>query len=300
MRSPLSDIQAKLLSHCCVDLETVFDSRSNKPELPLITLSGLNNMLWGIPKRKMTIIGARTSNGKSNMAINIAYDIASQGKTTLFISLEMTKEDIAERIFCYQNKVDNQKLMRKQIDFLKEWVEFKKHVEKIPLIISDMIGKNAVEIDEFLTNLDNKPELVIIDHIQEIYKLDRDKKDTIDKYLNHMRELAVRHNFAIVICSQINRIGQEAENKEPQLHHLKGSGAIEEIADIALLLHWPYHYKQTNNKNLFKINIAKNRNGLTGYLELKYIPEYCRFENADQKVTPMVIKQPTQEVAWDE
>ena len=90
--------------------------------------------------------------------------------------------------------------------------------------------------------------------------------------------MAIRYNFAAVICSQVNRTSQETDEKSPKLHQLKGTGKLEEAADIVFLLHWPYFYdRKEETKNKFQIYVAKNKLGQTGRLNIFYHPQFYRF-----------------------
>ena len=258
-------------------------SRGNSPELPITRLPSINKKLWGIHKGKMTIIAGRTSQAKSVVAANLAWDLALQGKKVFFISLEMSVPQIIERMFCLEHKINNYDLLTGRFKYSKEmqtqWEKFERTVSKMPMIMSDMIGRNWQEVDDVIFALGNKPDVVFIDHLQEISSRGINKMDAIEEYLRRMRELAIRNKFALVLCSQINRMGQAEKDRRPQLHQLKGAGAIEEMADVVLLLHWQYHYDDKAEKNLLEINIAKNRCGLTGTVDVKFIPEYSRLED---------------------
>jgi replicative DNA helicase len=228
----------------------------------------------------MTIIGARTSIGKSAFTLQLAWDIASQGIPVLFLSLEMYEEDITERLFCLTQKVNNTDLLKGKFrNYHPQWQAFVKLLEGKPLVITDMIGKTWDEVDKYLTFLTTKPKVIFIDHLQEARSaLLKNQKEIIEEYLKKLRLMAIRDNIAIVICSQINRSSQEEKiGAEPQLHHLKSSGYIEEGADIIILLHWPYHYTNTGDRNKFILNVAKNRNGRTGWINIKYMPEHYLF-----------------------
>ena len=268
-------------------------NRGEEPELSLKRLPTLNRKLWGIHKGKMTVIAGRTSQAKSVVAANFAWDLAEQGKKVYFISLEMSVSQILERIFCLEANVDNYELLTgklKRSDYIqKQWNKFEAKCNAIPLLMSDMIGRNWAEVDEVITALGSKPDVIIIDHLQEISSKGVEKHIAIEEYLNHMRELAIRNNFALIVCSQINRVGQGEKDRRPQLHQLKGSGAIEEKSDMVLLLHWQYHYDDNAERNLLEIHVAKNRCGSTGCIDVKFIPEYSRLEDY---VTPAKYSKP--------
>lgn len=214
------------------------------------------------------------------MALQLAWDVATQDIPTLFLSLEMYEEDVIERLFVLSQKVDNYELLSGKFKHYQErWTKFEETINKVPLIITDMLGKSFEEVDVYLRSLSVKPKLVIIDHLQEARNAGlRNQKDVIDEYLKQMRILAIRDNFSLVICSQVNRQSQEEKvGTEPQLHNLKSSGYIEEGADIIILLHWPWHYKKTGDKSKFILNVAKNRNGRTGWIDVCYKPEFYWF-----------------------
>ena len=273
-----------LVSHNLEKTKIMLEARGNEPEIPIKTLPELNKKLWGLHSKKLTIIGARTSQGKSALALQLAWDVASQGIPTLFLSLEMYEEDIIERLFCLVKRVDNYELLRGNFSlYQKDWEDFETALTTVPLVITDMLGKSWSEVNVYLQALTVKPKVIFIDHLQEARSaLLKNQKEIIEEYLKKFRLMAIRDNFSLVICSQVNRSSQEnGTGSEPQLHNLKASGFIEEGADIILLLHWPWHYTKTGDKNKFSLNVAKNRNGRTGWIDIRYKPEcYFFYEEA--------------------
>ena len=296
-KSPVADASSKTMSdfiktakNWLPETERQILSRGDTPELPLTRLTGLNKKLWGIHKGKMTVIAGRTSQGKSVVSSEIAWDLACQGKRVYFISLEMSVHQILERMFCSEYNIHNYEMLTGKLaksQYISDmWGKFKLKCDQIPLLMSDMMGRNWQEVDNVITALGSKPDIVIIDHLQEISAKGMEKHVAIEEYLNHMRTLAVKNHFALVVCSQINRVGQNEKDRRPQLHQLKGSGAIEEKADIVMLLHWEHHYNAEADEHLLEINIAKNRCGATGYINVKFISENSRLENYDDRDTP--------------
>lgn len=290
---------------------SMLQGRGSKPDLPLTTLPHLNSKVWGLHKKKLTVIAARTSNGKSALAIQVAQDMASQGIPTLFFSLEMYEEDVIERLFCQMMKIDNMELLTGNFSkYQAEWNKFQEKLKKMPLIITDGIGRNWQEIYEYLEKLPRKPSVIIIDHVQEAKDASQpNQRAVIEEYLRKLREMAIRHDFAAVVLSQVNRSAQEADHKEPKLHHLKGTGYLEEGADVIMLLHWPYYYSKKKGENdRFVINVAKNRNGRTGYVEVSYTPQYYLFADYVPKPAPekkkenvnFVEPKEQEEVLWQE
>lgn len=268
-------------------LKEILQGRGDKPEMPVKSLPDLNHKIWGIKRKKVTLIAARPSVGKSAFAIQVAYDVALGLKRVLFLSLEMTVEDMLERLFCYEFKIDNQELMRgKYSKYTKQYEQFCQELGKLKFVFSDCIGKNWQEVDTLIKSLNPKPDVIFIDHINAI-KVTGNQKVAIDDYINNMVEIAKHQNIAVVLCCQINRDNQKDDDKTPQLHELKGSGNLEEAADIVLLLHWPHKYAregQSHAKNSYVVIVGKNRNGPTGYINIKFEPEYYRFSSLEKPI----------------
>lgn len=245
----------------------------------------LDFKIWGIKRQKMTLIAARTSVGKSAFALQIAYDLALQGKRILFLSLEMTVEDMLERLFCYEYKIDNQELMRGNYSIHKDkFKKFSDDIKRLKFVFSDCIGKSWGEVDEILNTLNPKPDAVFIDHINAIKISGNNAKSIIDDYIINIVRIAKHQNIAMVLCCQINRDNQKDDDKTPQLHELKGSGNLEESADIVIMLHWPFKYAKDGeklNKNKYVIIVGKNRNGPTGYVNVHFTPEHYSFTDID-------------------
>ena len=253
--------------------------KGTRPELQILTLPSLNSMMWGIRKRKLTVIGARTSNGKSAFAIQLAVDLALSGKKVLFLSLEMENIECLERILTNMNKISNFSLQT------NEGMKYKDKIQASAnallgkkLFFSDCLGKSWEEIDSIVEMEGINVDAIFLDYVQNTKQTARTQKEGYDEFLRHFREMAIRKNFAGIAISQINRTSQEARDKKPYLHQLKGTGFLEEHCDICLLLHWPHKYDYEFDINHFEIHLAKNKLGPTGTLKVKYYPQYNLFE----------------------
>jgi replicative DNA helicase len=228
--------------------------------------------------------------------MNMAYDLASQGHPVLFMSIESTSESVLERLFCYVKRINNYDLLTGQFNtHLPAWHEFLKEIESIPLVLDNTLGRDIGAIDSYITNLKEKPEAVFIDHIQDTDTMAKSEREGIDKYLRHIRYLAIQFNFAVVACSQQNRASQGDDDKRPKLHQIKGSGGIEQISDIVLLLYYEGQGKAKDyavNQKI-EIHVAKNRDGLTGYIDhndIVYFPWFYSIEDKQKVVPPPTQK----------
>lgn len=256
--------------------------RGDKPEIEIKSLPELNKKLWGIAKGELMIIGARTSQGKSSFALQIAHDVASQGHPVLYMSLEMTVLSLLERLFCNYSRIPNIDLLTgKFMQWKSQFQAFQEHMAHCKLMITENLGTTWHEIDEFVSCLDPRPKVIIIDYIQCVAGANMDNKGAIDETIRHLRQMAIEFGFTVIICSQINRLSMSDDNKEPQLHHLKGSGFLEELADKVLLLHYPFFYNDKADPAKYTLLVAKNRNGRTGRCDVIFKPEYYLFQDAD-------------------
>lgn len=259
-------------------------NRSERPEIPITTIPMLNNKLWGLKKGQIHIVAARASQGKSGFAMQLAWDAAVNGKKVLFLSLEMTVERLLERLFCNIYKINNLEMQygkfAKHPIYKEQWDNFCILVGSKNFIVSDMIGRNWQEVETLINDLYNKPDVIVIDHINHIKSVPgMNDKQAIDDYLEKFSEIIIRHNIAGILCAQINRVSQGENEGEPQEYNLKGTGKLEEIADVIMLLWWPHHAKEEKEKELYKINISKNRDGMTGKLNLRFEPQFYAFSD---------------------
>lgn len=264
------------------ETDTMFSKRGLAPEMPIKSIPRLDGFLWGLHRQEMLVIAARPSNFKSVMAIQIAWDMAKAGRSVYFMSLEMAVPRIIERIFTNECLVDNGLLWRGAIKNDKiiadKYALFKEKLDSTKLVLSDMIGRTAQDIKTVEDAFERHPDVIVIDHLNEIGG-GENKAMAIEQYLGHIRELAIRRNVALVVCSQVNRSSRIDDDKKPQLHQIKGSGSVEEKCDCCLMLHYPYFYDKTESMNELQVIVAKNRYGATGHAKLYVHPEYSRISD---------------------
>ena len=266
------------ISLSCLETAKILTARHNRPELPIPSMPSLNDKLHGLPRGKMVTIGARTSMGKTAVTLQLVADVLDSNKKVLYMSFEMTPHEVIERMFCRKYKIDNYDLLKGNFALHKrEWELFQDYLETKKLVFAMDFGKTWGEVDNFMSNLDIKPDLVVIDYIQAIAGVSNLGKTFIDEYIRHFKQLANEHNFCGILVSQINRTNPDSKDKSPQLHQLKGSGFLEENSDVVILLDWVCKHTETDDKSLYMLNIAKNRNGRTGYIKMRFAPEHYDF-----------------------
>lgn len=228
----------------------------------------------------MTIIGAITSHGKSAFACNLALDFAKQGKAVLYLSLEMTEQEIHERLFCIDQEVNNVDLRQGRFneEASERFIQTLSQARR--LFVTDSMGYTWEDINEHLESVSVVPDVIIVDYLQAIRNQGSLPKGALDEYLRRFREMTIRHNFAGIIVSQMNTErsvgGKNNEDREPRLFQLKGTGVLEEHADVVLLLYYPRKHGD-EDKTKFQVEVAKNRNGPCCHLSCTFLPQYYKF-----------------------
>ncbi len=256
--------------------------------------SNVNKFTNGFQRGEVTIVGARTSVGKTSLALNMAYKAARSGSTVAIFELEMTAESLAKRMIAMASNVSLSKIMTGNLsDIDKVKVNHaSKEIISLPIFIDD--GPNSlIDIETKCRQLIEKyPELglVVVDHMS-IVKVVGGKKsdsrvDEMRKISQGLHSLAKELDIAILAVAQLNRDSVKGEAKRPKMVDIKESGAIEQDADVILLLYDPLYEnnKIKNNGNLpedtrhIEVIVAKQRNGNTGIADLIFHKQFCRFD----------------------
>lgn len=261
------------------ETEAMMNGFGKEPYLGLKTLPEFTRIPWGYGKGRMVIIGARASQGKSAFLAQNSFDLASQGYKVVFLSLEMSEASIWMRNFCREMLIDNYEILKGGFSEMKAKWELFKEKTKIKIMVSDCIGKDWKEVNQIIESMPTqKPDVIIIDHINDIRLSGMNDRATLDDYILNIRRIAVHHGITFLIGAQINRAPQDDKEKTPQLHHLKGTGKLEEAADMVVLLHWPHFYDRSKSKLDYLLFIAKNRHGKTDYKRVSFYPQHSLFK----------------------
>jgi replicative DNA helicase len=244
-------------------------NRKEVPEFPT-GLNSLDEVLWGLHKKETAVIGGRTSHGKSSFAINIVRNLIDSGNRVIYFSLEMSKEQLLEKLFCNFCEVDSLALRhgKAKQEFLDKKGLFQEWISKLRLLIDDKYGydfDNIVKVCYII-----QPDFVFIDYIQMIStKGYKSKVDAIEEYVRKLAELGITNNFGVVILSQINRSGVE----DPTMSKFKWAGVLEEHPATCIVLNW------NKKKGTYTVQIEKQRHGEVKNVDVKFIPQYSKFRD---------------------
>ncbi|MDX2037910.1 MAG: replicative DNA helicase [Isosphaeraceae bacterium] len=256
----------------------------------------LDDITGGFHGSQLVILAARPSMGKTAIALNICENVALvQKKAILFVSLEMGKLELAERLLCARARVDGGKLRTGKgllnSDMIQLSRAYSELRESSPILIDDTPARNMLQITANARRLKLRHDLglVVVDYIQLIdAEESRDsRQEQIAKISRRLKTLARELDVPVIALSQLNRAVESREDRRPRMADLRESGAIEQDADLILLLHRPEYYDPNDSPGMAEVIVAKNRNGATGTARLTFLRNITRFENSAGVVDPI-------------
>ena len=243
----------------------------------------------GLQPSDLILIAARPSMGKTAFVLNIAQYVAfHENMCTAIFSLEMSKEQLVNRLFSLESQVDSQSLRTgnlKDSDWEK-LIESAGIIGKSNLIIDDTPGISISELRSKCRKykLEHNLELIIIDYLQlmtgRVGGRSESRQQEISDISRSLKGLARELNVPVIALSQLSRAVEQRPEHRPMLSDLRESGAIEQDADVVMFIYRDdYYNKDTELKNVAEIIIAKQRNGSIGTVNLTWLPNYTKFAN---------------------
>lgn len=249
----------------------------------------LDYKLSGLQRSDLVLIAARPSMGKTAFVLNIAQHVAfRQNLSVAVFSLEMSKEQLVNRLFSLESHVDAQILRTgnlRDTDWEK-LIEGAGRIGKSRLVIDDTSGISIPEMRSKCRKfkLELGLDLIIIDYLQLMSgsggKSNESRQQEISEISRSLKGLARELNVPVIALSQLSRAVEQRTDKRPMLSDLRESGAIEQDADVCMFIYREdYYIPDTEDKGIAEIIIAKQRNGPVGTVRLAWIPQYTRFGN---------------------
>lgn len=251
----------------------------------------LDRKLAGLQPANLVVVAARPAMGKSSFALNVATNVASQGDPVAVFSLEMSKEEIVQRILSSVGRVDSMKLRSGQLGPLwQRVVDAAGRMYKAPIYIDDSPVVTVTDIRAKCRRLKRKKGLsmVVVDYLQLMQASTREnRQQEISEITRNMKNLARELGVPIIAVSQLNRSLEAREDKRPRLSDLRESGSIEQDADVVMFIyrHEYYHPEDQDKRGIAEVIVAKHRAGSTGPVELTFQPEFTRFANLGRDVS---------------
>lgn len=245
----------------------------------------------GMQPSDLVLIAARPSMGKTAFVLNIAEHVAfRQNKTVAIFSLEMSKEQLVNRLFSLESKVDSQHIRTGQLSD-QEWeklIESAGVIGKSNLIIDDTPGISIAELRSKCRKykLEHNLSMIIIDYLQLMSgssgRTDS-RQQEISDISRSLKAVARELSVPVLALSQLSRAVEQRPDHRPMLSDLRESGAIEQDADVVMFIYRDDYYNHdTDKKDVAEIIIAKQRNGPIGTIELAWLPNYTKFANLEK------------------
>jgi replicative DNA helicase len=286
------------LRHLLTEAFENIDKREGQHVTGLATgFRELDELTAGLQKGEMIIIAGRPSMGKTSFAMNLAEHIgADNHKPMAIFSLEMSKQQLAERFLCSRSCIDSQ-LVRKGIlstEQHQELIRTGSELAEAPIYIDDSAGLTPLELRAKARRLRSQYgiECVMIDYLQLMAIGGRveSRQQEISTISRQMKALARELGVPVLVLSQLNRAAEGREGHRPRMSDLRESGSIEQDADVVMLLHREDYYHKGEpdytEDNIAELIIAKQRNGPTGLVELVFNSQYTRFDNRSNVQEP--------------
>lgn len=253
----------------------------------------LDYKLSGLQPSDLVLVAARPSMGKTAFVLNIAQYVAfKKEKGVAIFSLEMSKEQLVNRLFALESQVDSQALRTgnlKDSDWEK-LIEGAGIIGKSNLIIDDTPGISVSELRSKCRKykLEHDLQLVIIDYLQlmtgTVGGRSESRQQEISEISRSLKALARELNVPVVALSQLSRAVESRPDKRPMLSDLRESGAIEQDADVVMFIYRDEYYnKDSEKKKQAEIIIAKQRNGPIGTVDLAWLADYTKFANLSRQ-----------------
>ncbi len=273
------------------NIETLEERQGNKALVTGVPtgFTRLDNLISGLQKSELIILAARPSMGKTALALNIARNAAVDANVPVAIfSLEMSKEQLSMRLLCSEARIDSSRL-RGGFFSMEDWRKLTDAagvLSDTSIFIDDTPDISGMEIRAKARRLKMEKDigLVIIDYLQLMKgRMSAERRDLeISEISRSLKALAKELGVPVMALSQLNRMLEQRNDKQPRLSDLRESGALEQDADVVAFIYRDEIYNSDENnpkKGTADILIRKNRNGPIGEATLTFLDSYTRFEN---------------------
>ncbi|MDD7215894.1 MAG: replicative DNA helicase [Firmicutes bacterium] len=241
----------------------------------------------GLQRSDLIIVAARPAMGKTAFALNIAQQSAVKaGSSVIIFSLEMSKEQLGQRLLAMQARVEMQKLKQGDLD-RKDWDRITMALDELnntKIVIDDTPGISVMEMRNKCRRLKAEQglDLVVVDYLQlmSLQGKTDNRQQEISTISRNLKLLAREMDCPVIVLSQLSRAPEQRQDHRPILSDLRESGSIEQDADIVIFLYRDDYYNENTDKpGVCEVNIAKHRSGPTDKVELTWVSRYTKFSD---------------------
>jgi len=243
----------------------------------------LDRITAGLHPEEFTLIAARPGVGKTAFALQLMLKLAEKGNNCLFVSREMSSLQIVKRILSSVSEVDGHKMRLCRTLDDADWQKIgiaEDKIETLPVEINDKLS-TVQEIRAYCRELkvQDRLDLLIVDYLQLCKSMKRTegRRQEVEDISRTLKEMSLEFGIPVIALSQLSR--ESVNSGEPELHHLRESGSLEQDADNVIFLHVPKDTNEQAEMFEIKIIVAKQRNGATGYIMLRYYRRTFRLCN---------------------
>jgi replicative DNA helicase len=249
--------------------------------------SDLDAMTGGFARSDLIIIAGRPSMGKTAVSLNMAYNMAALHQLPVLIfSLEMSKEQLVQRLLASESSIDSNRLRAGRVA-PNEWDRIAVAINKIselPIYIDDnasmMVMEMRSQARKIQVEYGGQLGLIMIDYLQLMEGGGDNRVQEISKITRSLKGLARELNVPVIALSQLSRSVEARNNKRPMMSDLRESGSIEQDADLIIMLYRDAYYNpDTPDRDTTELIITKHRNGPTGVVKLVFDPALTKFKN---------------------
>lgn len=253
-----------------------------------------DDMTGGLQPGELIIIAARPSMGKTTFALNLTERVSVHGAGIAFFSLEMSNQQVIQNMLCNRSQIDGSAMRKGRItdQQYKRLQEEAAKLYETPIFVDDTPGISITQLRAKARRLKQKHNIsmVCVDYLQLMTGGGRfeSRQQEISAISRGLKSIARELSVPVIALSQLNRDVENRDDHRPRMSDLRESGAIEQDADVILLLHRDDYFNPTEeNAGLAQVIIAKQRNGPVGEVVLRFFREYMRFENYTRRAEPM-------------
>ena len=285
--TPIKDV----LVESFTNLEKLYNQKQHVTGVPT-QFYDLDDKTAGLHGSELILVAARPAMGKTAFALNIATNAALRANVPVAIfSLEMSKDQLVNRILCSEAMVDSNKVRTGKLDE-EDWTKLAEAIGPLSeagVYIDDTPGISVMEIRTKCRKLKMEKNigLVVIDYLQLISgsnKRNGSREQEISEISRSLKVLAKELNVPVIALSQLSRAVEQRDDHRPMLSDLRESGAIEQDADIVMFLYRDdYYNKESAEKDIAEVIIAKQRGGSTGTVKLYWMGNYTKFVNIERR-----------------
>ncbi|HHE71343.1 MAG TPA: replicative DNA helicase, partial [Chloroflexi bacterium] len=255
--------------------------------------SSLDHLLGGFQKSDFLILAARPGVGKTSLMLSFALHAAQEGKVVALFSLEMSAEQLVQRLVSQISGINAQRLRLGQLEE-DEWPAFSEAIgllSELPMYIDDTPSITVIQLRTKCRRLASEHglDIIFVDYLQLMDSEVRSENRVQEvSYISRsLKGLAREIDVPVMTASQLSRAVEQRQDKRPVLSDLRESGSLEQDADIVMFIYREELYKEdTPNRNIADIIIAKHRSGPTGTIQLYFNKELTKFADVYTRVAP--------------